>query len=79
MQVTSGFFSLLGRPPILGRDFEPSDEIDGNDNVVILSATLWKRRFNADKAIVGRSVRLSGRVFRAVGVVPEGFTHGAAR
>lgn len=75
MQVTSGFFSLLGHPPVLGRDFEAKDEIEGNDNVVILGATLWKRRFSADPAIVGRSVRLSGRMFRVVGVLPEGFTH----
>jgi putative ABC transport system permease protein len=75
MQVSSGFFSLLGHPPVLGRDFDPTDEIKGNDNVVILGATLWKRLFNADPAIVGRWVRLSGRMFRVIGVLPEGFTH----
>lgn len=74
MQVTAGFFSLLGRPPLLGRDFEQRDEIKGNDNVVILSAALWKRRFDANAGIVGRSVRLSGRTFRVVGVLPDGFT-----
>ena len=74
MQVSAGFFSLLGRPPVLGRDFDQADEITGQDNVVILSAALWKRRFDADPGIIGRSVRMSGRTFRVIGVLGDGFT-----
>ena len=75
MQVSSGFFSVLGLSPVLGREFLPDDEIPGNDNVVILSHGLWRRRFEADAGVVGRLVRLSGKVFRVVGVLPEGFKH----
>jgi len=75
MQVTAGFFGLLGFEPVLGRDFEPRDEIAGNDDGVIFSHALWRRRFNGDTAILGRPVRLSGRIFRVVGVLPEGFQH----
>jgi predicted permease len=75
MQVTSGFFGLLGFQTALGREFEPQDEIAGNDDGVILSHGLWMRRFNGDAGIVGRAVRLSGRMFRVVGVLPEGFQH----
>jgi predicted permease len=75
MQVTSGFFGLLGFQTALGREFEPQDEIAGNDDGVILSHALWMRRFNGDAGIVGRAVRLSGRMFRVVGVLPEGFQH----
>ena len=75
MQVTAGFFTLLGYRPALGRDFELDDEIQGNTDVVILSHALWMRRFNGDPAVVGRTVRFSGRTFRIVGVLPEGFQH----
>jgi hypothetical protein len=75
MQVTAGFFSLLGSQPALGRDFTRDDEIPGRDDGVVLSHALWMRRFNGDPAIVGRPVRLSGRMFRVVGVLPAGFQH----
>jgi predicted permease len=75
MQVTARFFELLGFQPALGREFELSDEIPGNNDVVILSHSLWMRRFNGDSGILGRAVRLSGRPFRVVGVLPEGFKH----
>jgi predicted permease len=75
MQVSSGFFRLLAYQPALGREFEMHDEIEGNTDVVILSYSLWMRRFNGDPSVVGRAVRFSGRMFRVVGVLPEGFQH----
>ncbi len=75
MQVTSGFFKLLGAQPAIGREFDMTDEIEGNNDVVIFSHSLWMRRFNGDPDVVGRVVRLSGRTFRVVGVLPEGFQH----
>jgi len=75
MQVTAGFFSLLGSAPALGREFQRNDEIEGNDGVVILSHSLWMRRFDGDTGIIGRTVRLSGRTFQIVGVLPAGFQH----
>jgi putative ABC transport system permease protein len=75
MQVTAGFFSLLGRPPVLGREFQRDDEVEGNTGVIILSHSLWMRRFDGDAGVIGRTVRLSGRAFQIVGVLPEGFQH----
>jgi predicted permease len=75
MQVTAGFFKLLGYRPTLGREFEAADEISGNDNVVILSHSLWMRRFDGDATVIGRAVRFSGRPFRVVGVLPPRFEH----
>jgi macrolide transport system ATP-binding/permease protein len=75
MRVSAGFFTLLGRPPALGRDIRQEDEIEGGGDVVILSHSLWMRRFQGDPAAVGRTVRLSGRPFRIVGVLPRGFQH----
>jgi putative ABC transport system permease protein len=75
MRVSAGFFTLLGRPPALGRDIERDDEIQGSADVAILSHSLWMRRFQGDPSAVGRTVRLSGRPFRIVGVLPRGFQH----
>ena len=75
MQVTSGFFGVLGYPPVMGRDFEAADEIAGNNEVVILSHALWMRRFSGDPAVIGSSIRLSGKSFRVVGVLPQGLQH----
>lgn len=75
MQVSAGFFGVLGYQPAIGRDFEPADELPGNDNAVILSYALWMRRFSGDRDVIGRSIRLSGKSFQVVGVLPEGLQH----
>lgn len=75
MQVTAGFFGTLGVHPALGREFDAGEEIESNSDVVVLSHSLWMRRFNGDPAVVGRDVRLSGKTFRIVGVLPAGFQH----
>jgi putative ABC transport system permease protein len=75
LQVSRGFFTLLGHPPKLGRDFEERDELQGSEDVVILSHALWMRRFEGDPSILGRAVRLSGKPFRVVGVLAPGFQH----
>jgi len=75
MQVTAGFFKTVGTAPALGREFEPAEEIAANSDVVVLSHGLWMRRFGGDPGVIGRPVRLSGRTFRIVGVLPAGFQH----
>ena len=50
MRVSAGFFTLVGHPPALGRDVEQGDELQGAADVVILSHTLWMRRFQGDPA-----------------------------
>ncbi|MBK5294089.1 MAG: ABC transporter permease [Acidobacteriia bacterium] len=56
----------------LGRGFLPQDEEPGT-HVVVLSHSLWEKRFGEDKAILGRSVRINGTPFMVVGVAPAGF------
>jgi putative ABC transport system permease protein len=75
MQVTAGFFKLLGHPPQRGREFEPQDELSGNGDKAILSHALWMRRFDGDPNIVGKTARFSGRQYEIVGVLPQGFQH----
>jgi predicted permease len=71
-QHTGNLFSLLGVQPQLGRTLLPSEERPGHD-VVLLSDGLWRHRFGADPAILGRSIPLDGRPYTVIGVLPADF------
>ncbi|MEN3368538.1 MAG: hypothetical protein V7609_681 [Verrucomicrobiota bacterium] len=71
--VTSGFFSVLGVQPVLGRTFVPEDDKPGTINVAIISNGLWKRRFGSDPAIIGKQVQISSRPITVIGVMQSGF------
>ncbi|MDO8680867.1 MAG: ABC transporter permease [Acidobacteriota bacterium] len=72
-KVTAEFFDLLGVSPRLGRTFLAEESEPGRHQRVVLGHELWTRRFAADPAIVGRTVRLDGEPYEVVGVAPEGF------
>src|SRR5262245_29188732 len=73
--VSGNYFDVLGAPPGLGGGFRPEeDRTPDTHPVVVLGHGLWRRRFNADPAIVGRSVYLNGRPFTVIGVAAEQFT-----
>src|SRR4029453_19236720 len=57
----------------MGRPFAPDENRDGQDDVVVISHGLWQRRFGGDMGILARTGRLDNRVYRVVGVMPEGF------
>jgi putative ABC transport system permease protein len=71
--VTAGVFPLLGVSPIKGRFFQSEECSLGRDDVVIISARLWQRRFNSDPQIIGTKLLLNGRNFTVVGVMPATF------
>jgi putative ABC transport system permease protein len=71
--VTADFFPLLGIRPLYGRSFLPSEMRPGGDNAVILSAGLWRDRFGADPHAVGHAIRLDGKTYAIVGVMPPQF------
>jgi putative ABC transport system permease protein len=72
-RITSGLFEALNVRPALGRTFVRDDETFGRHHVVILSDALWRRRFDADPSIVGRSLIIDGDPYPAVGVMPPRF------
>jgi putative ABC transport system permease protein len=74
-RVSANLFSILGVAPLHGRLFLSGEDTDGRDRVVILAYGLWKRRFGADPAIVGRTIALNGQAFTVVGVMREGFAY----
>ena len=69
--VTPNYFAVLGVLPSVGRVFGEHDA----ESVVVLSYRFWKRRFNADPAVVGTTLRLTDRFYTVVGVVRQEF-HG---
>ncbi|HEU4434444.1 MAG TPA: ABC transporter permease [Pyrinomonadaceae bacterium] len=71
--VTANVFTLLGVKPALGRTFLPEEDQPGLHRVVVLSDTLWRRRFNGDPQIVGRNITLNAESYTVVGVMPPHF------
>ncbi len=71
--VTADFFKVLGTAPAMGRDFEPIEDTPNGPLAVILSDRLWRRRFGADRSIVGRQIKLDGENYTVAGVMPAGF------
>jgi predicted permease len=72
-RLSSNVLSVLRVRPVLGRAFTPVDEQRGPAPVVLISHGLWKRRFGADPAILGRTITLSGNPYEVIGVMPPGF------
>jgi predicted permease len=70
--VTPNFFHLMGVSPIFGRVFTASEAQDLTQTVVI-SSPFWKRRFNNDPQVLGKSFKISGVLSTIVGVMPPGF------
>lgn len=71
--VSANFFHVLGIAPRIGREFQESEDHDGQNGVVIIADSLWRRRFQADPAIVGRNMMLNGRPYQLIGVLPPDF------
>jgi putative ABC transport system permease protein len=73
MQVSDGYLSLMRVKPLLGRDFLPEEQIEGKDQVILLTYGLWQDRFAGDPQIVGKQLSLGGKPYTIVGVTPKDF------
>jgi putative ABC transport system permease protein len=72
-RVSAPYFRILGVAPVLGRDFLASEDEPGAPDVVILSDALWRRRFGADRSVIGRAITLDDRSVQVIGVMPARF------
>ena len=73
--VTSNFFTVLGWSPARGRGFVPSDDdaaVTGEGRVAVLTDSAWRRFFNADPAIVGKTIAVDEHAIEIVGVLGAG-------
>lgn len=71
--VSAGYFDVFGTRPAIGRTFTAAEDVAGANRVVVLSHTLWSRRFAGDSTAVGRSMRINGRDHEIIGVMPAGY------
>lgn len=71
--VGGEYFEVVGVQAALGRTIQPSDDRPGAAKVIVLSDGLWRRRFGADPAVIGRVVSLGGDSFEVIGVMPRWF------
>ena len=71
--VSANLLTVFGVQPRLGRNFLDSEDPAGHDKVVILSDSLWRRRFQSDPGVIGRKILLDGTPHVVVGVLPPGF------
>ena len=77
IDVIANFFQLLGVQPAMGRAFTVDDARDGAAPVILLSNPWWRRQFNADPDIVGKSFNMNGQQTTVIGVLPATFDFGA--
>ena len=73
LRVTSNYFRMLGIHPELGRDFRPEEDNPASLKVVILSHSLWARKFNSDPNIVGKSIAMNATSYLVAGVLPANY------
>jgi putative ABC transport system permease protein len=59
MAVTKDYFQVTGLQPVMGRSFEESDIGQGPVKVILLGYEFWKRTFNGDRSIIGKTVHIS--------------------
>ena len=71
--ITYNYFNVLGREPLHGRAFTAQEDTPGNNNVVILSYSLWQRRFGGNPNVVGQSITLDSNPTTIVGIMPPDF------
>src|SRR3989442_1459515 len=72
--VSGNFFDVLGVKPYRGRTFiaDGDKKIGGNPEVV-LSHSLWARRFGSDEKYIGQTITLNGTPYTVVGIAPPSF------
>jgi len=75
LPVSSNYFSVLGIKPVIGRFFLPEEEREyGAQSVAVISHNLWRRLFDGDSAVLGKTISVSNNIFTVVGVTPPEFT-----
>src|SRR5437762_4048255 len=72
--VTRNFFNTIGLPPELGRTFSQDEDKVGAPPVAVISDRVWRRVFNADPGVLGRSITLHDQNYTVTGVMPPQMT-----
>lgn len=71
--VTADVFAMLGVQPVLGRGFRAEEGEPGNNRVVMIGDDVWRRVFNADPSVIGKTLTIQKQPYTITGVLPKGF------
>src|SRR5271156_118352 len=74
-QGSDNLFDVLGVNPVLGRTFSPGEDQPGKNDVVVLSYEVWQQNFGGQKDVVGKTVKLDGRPYTVIGIMPASFRY----
>jgi putative ABC transport system permease protein len=72
-RVTHDFFKVFGVAPILGRQFDATEDLVGAPHVAMISHRFWISHFNGDGRVIGKSMHLDGEAYTVIGVMPASF------
>jgi predicted permease len=75
VEGTDNFFQVFGVQPLKGRTFMPGEEQDGKNQVAVLSYEAWQRYFGGDSSILNQPLKINGKSFTVIGVMPAGFRY----
>jgi predicted permease len=74
IEVSGNLFDVLGVRPQMGQGFPIGGPFFvGNPPIVVISDRLWRTRYQSDRSVIGRQLRLNGQAFTVVGIMPPGF------
>ncbi len=71
--VSASYFSTLGVRPALGAFFHPSQEVNGQAPILVVSQRFWRERMGGDPSAIGRTLRINGQPVTVIGVAPKDF------
>jgi predicted permease len=72
--VTANLLGMLGVQPMLGRTFRPEENDLGRDHELLLGEDVWRKLYNSDRGVVGKTLAIKGETYTIVGVMPRGFS-----
>ena len=73
-RVSAQYLDVLGIRPAIGRNFTAEEDRPHGPTAAILSDSLWRSVFGADRGIVGRTILLKGATYTVIGVLPQDAT-----
>jgi predicted permease len=71
--MSASGFRVSRVAPMMGRYFDEEDEREGAASVIVISESVWRDRFAADSAILGRTIQLGPTTYSVIGVMPKGY------
>jgi predicted permease len=71
--VTAGLFDMLGVQPALGRGFREDENTPGNNHVLLIGDDVWRKLYNTDPNVLGKTLTIRQKPYTIIGVMPKGF------